>query len=176
MTRLIRRVALAAALACFAVAGGCSQVGSWLGQGDREIANPLGEADLVDTKVLASYGLVTIALEEAAIIAENPATPDRVVLAISRAAPAVLASANVARTAAVEYRYARIAYESAQAAGGNDTATLMLALTQAGLRLNAAVASLKADLDVLRRALGRSESQALTEANARLEGAEVPQE
>lgn len=163
---MIKRFTMAIAAAAMALSmGGCAQVRDWFGL-EGEASNPLEVAESVDVKVLAAYGIVTIALEEAATVAENPATPDSVVLAIARAAPAVKGAADTARTAALEYRRARVAYEAARDAGLDNQAALLTAATQAGMRVTSTVAELRQALERMKSAFVRGNADTTTVEDA----------
>lgn len=167
------KIIAAAALMALSL-GACTQVRGWFGL-DGEQANPFEAAESADVKVLAAYGIVTIALEEAAVVAENPSTPDAVVLAIARVAPSVKASADIARTAALEYRRARVAYEQARDAGLDTQTGLLVAVTQAGTRVSSTITDLRANLERLKSAFvrGHADPSNVEDASGELQQAQT---
>jgi len=168
----MKKLFIAVALAVSLSLGGCGMVRQTFGL-DAEVSNPFAVATQPDTHVLAAYGLITIALEEAATLAENPETPDRVVLAIARAAPIAKSSADLARTTALEYRRARVAYERARDAGLEEQTALLATATQSAFRLTQVLTQLKTDLATLQRAIvgARGDPATVDEANAELNSA-----
>lgn len=164
----MKKLFIAVALAVSLSLGGCGAVRQTLGL-DAEVSNPFSVTTQPDTHVLAAYGLITIALEEAATLAENPETPDRIVLAIARAAPIAKASADAARTTALEYRRARIAYERARELGLEEQAALLATATQTAFRLTQVLTQLKDDLNVLQRAIAGANGDVSTVEEVRQE-------
>lgn len=155
MKKIFAAIAVAAALSV----GGCAQVKDFV---QADIQNPIAASTQPDTRVLAAYGLITIALEEAAILAENPDTPTPVVQALARVAPVVAEAADLSQIAAIEYRQARDAYEDARARGSSDQQALLTTVISRGLHAQNMVGILRTQLDDLQRAFRQARQDDLT--------------
>lgn len=141
------------ALGALALLGGCAQIQSVTG---FTYANPVQAATQPDTRVLAAYGLVTIALEEAADIAENPATPTPVVEYLARYSPVLKEAADLTQIAAIEYREAMQVYEAARDAGLPEQQALLSTALARGIHAVNMVGLLRTQLDEFNSAFRRA--------------------